>query len=516
MHPICLSSAASPSTPTACCWRRRTCWRCSSRSAARGGSASTATACSTSGIYIIIAALVGAKLMLLIVDFDYFSQHPARVAVARARPAASSTAACSPRSPSALWYMAEVPAARCGRRRTSFAPGIALGHVVGRLGCLLAGCCYGRPTTMPWAITFTDPFAATNVGTPLGMSAAPDAALRGGAELLILVLAARHRARGPPFAGRTFWVYIAALRRLALRHRVLPRRPARLHDGLLDVAVHLAGPGAARDRHARSLLWRQARRPRPKPCRRRGPRPAETQERDTSGLTRTVLVVPAGTTGLTGPTRDGPVRAAGDRRRRRPAPRPFPRRAGPGFSRSQIQRLIRDGVVTRRRTRREGQLARPRGRSWSRATCRRQAPAQPLPENLPLDVLYEDADLVVVNKPAGMVVHPAPGHAGGTLVNALLHHVDDLSGIGGELRPGIVHRLDRGTSGVMVVGQERRGAPGAVAAVPRPRGREGIRGARLGPRAAGPPHRRGDRARPARPDEDVARAPGSRDPRRRA
>jgi 23S rRNA pseudouridine1911/1915/1917 synthase len=66
-------------------------------------------------------------------------------------------------------------------------------------------------------------------------------------------------------------------------------------------------------------------------------------------------------------------------------------------------------------------------------------------------VLHEDADVVVVDKPAGLVVHPAPGHAGGTLVNALLHHCGDLAGVGGVLRPGIVHRLDRGTSGVLVV-----------------------------------------------------------------
>jgi 23S rRNA pseudouridine1911/1915/1917 synthase len=72
-------------------------------------------------------------------------------------------------------------------------------------------------------------------------------------------------------------------------------------------------------------------------------------------------------------------------------------------------------------------------------------------EELPLEVLFQDADIAVINKPAGMVVHPAAGHASGTLVNALLHHLTDLSGIGGELRPGIVHRLDRGTSGVMVV-----------------------------------------------------------------
>jgi len=72
-------------------------------------------------------------------------------------------------------------------------------------------------------------------------------------------------------------------------------------------------------------------------------------------------------------------------------------------------------------------------------------------EEIPLAILFEDADLVVVNKPAGMVVHPAPGHSGGTLVNALLHHCADLSGVGGELRPGIVHRLDKDTSGVLVV-----------------------------------------------------------------
>jgi 23S rRNA pseudouridine1911/1915/1917 synthase len=120
-----------------------------------------------------------------------------------------------------------------------------------------------------------------------------------------------------------------------------------------------------------------------------------------------------------------------------------------GHSRSQIQRLIKDGLVTV-----DGRAAKANSavRAGDAVLVRlpAQAPAQALPEDLPLDVLYEDADIIVVDKPAGMVVHPAPGHAGGTLVNALLHHVDDLSGVGGELRPGIVHRLDRGTSGVMV------------------------------------------------------------------
>lgn len=83
-------------------------------------------------------------------------------------------------------------------------------------------------------------------------------------------------------------------------------------------------------------------------------------------------------------------------------------------------------------------------------------PAEPRPEALDITIVHDDPDLVVVDKPAGMVVHPAAGHADGTLVNALLHHVRDLSGVGGELRPGIVHRLDRGTSGLIVVAKHDR------------------------------------------------------------
>jgi len=83
-------------------------------------------------------------------------------------------------------------------------------------------------------------------------------------------------------------------------------------------------------------------------------------------------------------------------------------------------------------------------------------PTTPAPQDLPLPILYDDEDVVVIDKPAGMVVHPGAGHREGTLVNALLHHVGGLSGVGGEERPGIVHRLDRGTSGVMVVAKHDR------------------------------------------------------------
>jgi 23S rRNA pseudouridine1911/1915/1917 synthase len=119
-------------------------------------------------------------------------------------------------------------------------------------------------------------------------------------------------------------------------------------------------------------------------------------------------------------------------------------------SRSQIQRLIEDGhVQVAGRTAKSNQAVKA-GQVVSVEVPEPVAAAVQA-ENLPLGIVYEDRDLVVVDKPAGMVVHPAAGHAGGTLVNALLHHVRDLSGISGEQRPGIVHRLDRGTSGLMVV-----------------------------------------------------------------
>ena len=119
-------------------------------------------------------------------------------------------------------------------------------------------------------------------------------------------------------------------------------------------------------------------------------------------------------------------------------------------SRSQIQRLIKEGQV---RVGGHDARANQAVRIGQEVTVDIPEPAEPSPrpEALPLAIVYQDQDLIVVDKPAGMVVHPAAGHARGTLVNALLHHVDDLSGIGGEKRPGIVHRLDRGTSGLMVV-----------------------------------------------------------------
>ena len=120
----------------------------------------------------------------------------------------------------------------------------------------------------------------------------------------------------------------------------------------------------------------------------------------------------------------------------------------PGHSRSQLQKLIKDGRVSGMKGLRASTAVKAGQRFV--IDLPEPEPATAVAENLPLTILYEDADVIVIDKPAGMVVHPGAGHTSGTLVNALLHHVDDLSGIGGELRPGIVHRLDRGTSGVMI------------------------------------------------------------------
>ena len=123
----------------------------------------------------------------------------------------------------------------------------------------------------------------------------------------------------------------------------------------------------------------------------------------------------------------------------------------PELSRAQIQRLIKEGrVLAAGGTAVRSSTGVHAGQTFS-VDVPEPAPSTIEAEPLPLLIVYEDTDIVVLDKPAGLVVHPAAGHSSGTLVNALLHHVKDLSGVGGELRPGIVHRLDRGTSGLMVV-----------------------------------------------------------------
>ena len=127
----------------------------------------------------------------------------------------------------------------------------------------------------------------------------------------------------------------------------------------------------------------------------------------------------------------------------------------PDFSRSRIKGLIESGFVKV-----NGIVVLKPGAKVEmdddfEVTIPPPVPAVPMPEDIPLNVLFEDDDILVIDKPAGLVVHPAPGHFTGTLVNAILHHCPNLNGIGGVARPGIVHRLDQDTSGVMVVAKSQ-------------------------------------------------------------
>lgn len=158
------------------------------------------------GIWIIISALVGAKLLLLVVEFDKYTNNPAEL-LDLFRSGGVFYGGLIAAVAVALWYLR--------RHRMPmwtvtdvFAPGIALGHVIGRMGCLFAGCCFGRPTDVPWAITFHNEYAAQNVGTPLGVPLHPTQLYEAGAELLILVLLIATERRGRPFPGRTFWGYM--------------------------------------------------------------------------------------------------------------------------------------------------------------------------------------------------------------------------------------------------------------------------------------------------------------------
>ena len=158
------------------------------------------------GIYIIISALVGAKLLLLVTDFQTFKSNPAElfnllreggVFYGGLIVAVCVALVYIRRVGLPLWTTCDV-----------FAPGIALGHVIGRFGCFFAGCCFGKPTSVPWAITFTDPFAAANVGTPLNVALHPTQLYEAGAEFLILILLLVTEKSGRKFNGRTFWLYM--------------------------------------------------------------------------------------------------------------------------------------------------------------------------------------------------------------------------------------------------------------------------------------------------------------------
>lgn len=158
------------------------------------------------GIYIIISALIGAKLLLLITDFGSFVDNP-RALLDLARSGGVFYGGLILAVIVALWYIRRI-GLPLWTTCDVFAPGIALGHVVGRFGCFFAGCCYGKPATVPWAITFTNPAAAANVGTPLNVPLHPTQLYEAGAEALILILLLVTESLGKRFAGRTFWLYM--------------------------------------------------------------------------------------------------------------------------------------------------------------------------------------------------------------------------------------------------------------------------------------------------------------------
>jgi phosphatidylglycerol:prolipoprotein diacylglycerol transferase len=158
------------------------------------------------GIWIIISALAGAKLLLLVVDFDRYWNNPAEL-LDLLRSGGVFYGGLIAAVAVALWYL------RRHRMPTwpvtdVFAPGIALGHVIGRMGCLFAGCCFGRPTDVPWAITFHNEYARQTSGTPLNIPLHPTQLYEAGAELLILGLLLATERKGRPFPGRTFWGYM--------------------------------------------------------------------------------------------------------------------------------------------------------------------------------------------------------------------------------------------------------------------------------------------------------------------
>ena len=157
------------------------------------------------GMWIILSALAGAKLLLVIVEFDTY-RNPSELWTLM-RSAGVFYGGLIAAVVVALWYL--------WRHRMPvwtvtdvFAPGIALGHVVGRLGCLFAGCCFGRPTSVPWAIEFHSQYAAQNVGTPLDVPLHPTQLYEASAELFILGILLATERKGRPFPGRTFWLYM--------------------------------------------------------------------------------------------------------------------------------------------------------------------------------------------------------------------------------------------------------------------------------------------------------------------
>jgi phosphatidylglycerol:prolipoprotein diacylglycerol transferase len=158
------------------------------------------------GVATIVAALVGAKLLLLVVEFRHYAGRPAELwTLVRAGGVFYGGLLLA--VPVALWYARRV-GLPMWTTADLFAPGIALGQAVGRLGCFTAGCCFGQPTALPWAVTFTSSYAAEHAGTPLNLGLHPTQIYEAGAGLVILAVLLVTERAGRSFPGRTFWLYV--------------------------------------------------------------------------------------------------------------------------------------------------------------------------------------------------------------------------------------------------------------------------------------------------------------------
>lgn len=374
------------------------------------------------GVYGVLAALAGAKLWLLFAEWQYYSQHLREIFSIRTL--LTGGAFYGALAGGTLFLILYGRLNRLDGKLVLdiFAPGTALGQGIGRLGCFAAGCCYGKPTRAPWGVTFTNPIATDIAGTPLGNALHPAQLYESGCDFLIflfLLWLARHQR----FTGELFAAYAilyGVARGIIEFFRGDPDRTL-LAGGafsLMQVAsLFLVGVGIWMFvQLGQKISW---------------PRFPTSW----SSVDKKNFVVGK--------------EDSGERLDRYVAARL------PEISRTRLQELIADGslLVNGGAAKRSHQV---REGDKIEVLPSDRPPAAATPENIPLAIVYEDNDVIVVNKPAGMLVHAGAGQSHGTLVNALLHYRTQLSTTGGGLRPGIVHRLDRGTSGTLIVARSDR------------------------------------------------------------